>query len=135
MRDDFVEQIAYWKRSSAQDFKAAKSLFAKRLYPQCLFFCHLAVEKLLKGIVLKRTGEPAPYLHDLRRLAALARVTVSKDRAQELDEIFTFNIAGRYADAKLDFYRQHNRKAHAERFFVITERIIVWLNDEFRNES
>lgn len=135
MRNDLAQQIAYWKRSSARDFEAAGSLFAKRFYPQCLFFCHLAVEKLLKAIVVQRTGAPAPFVHDLRRLAADAGLEVAEDRARELDEIFKFNIAGRYADAKLDFYRRYNRKAYTERYLAIAQSIIVWLNGESRNGS
>lgn len=135
MRDGLTEQIAYWQRSSAEDFAAARSLYAKKHYPQCLFFCHLAVEKLLKALVVQRTGESAPFMHDLRQLAARAGLKVDADRTRILEEIFTFNIVGRYADAKLSFYRKYNRKVYAERYLTVTKDILVWLNGEFRNGS
>lgn len=135
MRDDLTEQIAYWKRSSTRDLEAAKSLFAKRLYPQGLFFCHLAIEKLIKALVVRRTEAPAPFIHDLRRLAEIAGLSFDERRAAELDQLSTFNIAGRYADEKLDFYQRYNRKAYAERYLVLTAAIIVWLNGEFQNGS
>jgi HEPN domain-containing protein len=64
--------IKYWKKSAEKDFETAKTLFKLKHYPYCLFFSHLALEKLLKGLVVRKTKKHAPYTHDLVYLAELA---------------------------------------------------------------
>lgn len=62
-----------WRRSSQSDLKVARSLFEKKHYAYCLFFCHLAVEKELKRIYLLLNKEFPPFIHNL--LALLKRPT------------------------------------------------------------
>ena len=60
--NSFNKNTRYWLDSSKKDFQVAQSLFKSKHYPQCLFFCHLSVEKFLKGIVTKRIKNYPPYL-------------------------------------------------------------------------
>jgi len=39
------------------------AMFQTEKYPYALFFGHLAIEKLLKALVVKQTKEHAPYTH------------------------------------------------------------------------
>jgi len=134
MRQNFQKSIKYWIDGSGKDFKATHSLFKNRLYPQSLFFCHLSVEKILKAVVMKRTGKLPPFIHDLRRLAEIAKIELTKDREEILEEIFTFNIAGRYADEKFEFYKKYNNKEYAEKYLKITEELLLWLKKEFQKK-
>ena len=74
---DMVKQIAYWRNGSDEDWTVAKKLVADGYYRHGLFFGHLAVEKMMKAHVCKATGSLAPKLHDLLRLAQLARLSLS----------------------------------------------------------
>ena len=121
------KNIKYWQDGASSDLKAAESLFEKRLYPQCLFFCHLAVEKLLKSLVIKKIKEPAPYIHDLRRLADIAKLDLDVEREKLLDDISAFNISGRYPEEKFLFYEKYNKKDIAEKYLNITKDLFVWL--------
>ncbi len=47
------EQINYWKKSAERNWKTVLSLFKNKHYDACLFFCHLVIEKLLKGLAVK----------------------------------------------------------------------------------
>ena len=74
----FEKSVKYWRDGALSDFKAVEGLFKNGSYPQCLFFCHLSVEKLLKALVVKETKEPASYIHDLRRLSEIAKIELDR---------------------------------------------------------
>ena len=61
--------IAYWADSSAYDLETGATLLRSKKYPYALFFGHLAIEKILKALVVKHTGTHAPYSHSLVMLA------------------------------------------------------------------
>lgn len=52
--------IAYWAESSAYDLETGATLLRSKKYPYALFFGHLAIEKILKALVVKHTGTHAP---------------------------------------------------------------------------
>ena len=61
--------IDYWIVESAEALEVAGHLFEKKDYSYALFFGHLSVEKMLKAIYVAKTGEHAPQIHNLVRLA------------------------------------------------------------------
>ncbi|MCK5465875.1 HEPN domain-containing protein [Candidatus Parcubacteria bacterium] len=128
------KNIEHWLKGSKNDFKVAQDLFNLKHYSHCLFFCHLSVEKLLKGIVVKETNDFAPYIHDLRELAERANVELNSEQEKILDEIFSFNIAGRYAEAKLEFYKSNNDIEYAQEYLEITNNVLKWLKKEFQQK-
>lgn len=133
--NDINKNIKYWIESSRQDFQVAQHLAKLRHYPQCLFFCHLSIEKFLKAIVAKSIKDYPPYTHDLRKLAEIANLDLNSGQKQFLDKIFTFNIAGRYADVKLKFYQKYNRKEYAQKYLKITKNLLLWLKKEFQKKQ
>ncbi|TSC52377.1 MAG: hypothetical protein CEO40_251, partial [Parcubacteria group bacterium LiPW_72] len=47
--------VDFWNESAQRNFETAEFLFKGEKYADCLFFCHLAIEKILKGLVVKET--------------------------------------------------------------------------------
>ena len=134
MKASANKTIKYWLEGSQKDFDVARNLFKAKYYPQCLFFCHLSLEKLLKVIVIKETKKYPPYIHDLRRLAEVAKLKLDKRQKKLLDKISTFNIAGRYADAKFEFYKKYNKKDFVQKHLKATKDLILWLKKEFQKK-
>ena len=64
-----------------------------------LFFVHLALEKALKAIVCRVTGDAPPKIHNLVRLSQLARIEPSPVQLDTLAKMNAFNIEGRYSGA------------------------------------
>lgn len=126
--------IQYWLDSSEKDFQVAQNLFKLKYYPQSLFFCHLGIEKSLKAIVIKVAKKYPPYTHDLRKLAKIAKINLKPEQEQILDIIFSFNIAGRYADLKFEFYKKYNKKGYAQKYLKITKDLLLWLKKEFQKK-
>lgn len=132
MSKDFKEQVRYWRESSAEDFRVAELLFERGYYSQSLFFSHLSLEKMLKAMVTKRTKKIAPYVHDLRYLARVAGIALNEENTRLLETISTFHIAGRYQDAKLEFYKKYNDKETVKIWIKHTESLLQWLQEEFQ---
>lgn len=104
------EQIKYWTTLAADDWKTAQHLFAGRRYPQALFFAHLYLEKLLKALIVQRTGKDAPYGHKLYALALKANLTLDEAQHDLLTRATAYNIVTRYPDQRLELYKRLNRK-------------------------
>jgi HEPN domain-containing protein len=79
---DVAKQIDYWRTGGDEDFAAAESLLEKGHLRHCLFFAHLAVEKMLKAHVTSQTKDVPPRIHNLIRLAKMAGL--SPDSEQEI---------------------------------------------------
>ncbi len=89
-------QALGWKADANEDIEFANECFERGKIKFGLFLCHLALEKMLKGLVCKTTGEQPPKIHNLILLAELANLDISMEQKRSLEEINEFNIAGRY---------------------------------------
>jgi HEPN domain-containing protein len=76
------KQIEYWRNSSASDFGTARVLLENGKYNEGLFFCHLAVEKILKALFVKHTGELAPKIHKLQYIAEKSNTELSEKQKE-----------------------------------------------------
>lgn len=127
------KQIDYWKKSSEKNLESAQGLLKLKHYDACLFFCHLALEKILKGLVVKTTKESAPYIHDLANLAGAANLILLKEQIDDLRIITTFNISGRYDDEKFSFYKSCT-KEYTEKYFNVSKELYLWLKKQYQKK-
>lgn len=88
------------------DFKVAQDLLKSGSYMYALFFGQLALEKILKGLIVHHKSEIYPPIHSLTKLAQVAGIKLSKDQSKDFDEITSFNIKARYDDVKFTFYKK-----------------------------
>lgn len=121
------ELLEFWKKSAFLDRKTSKDLFKSKNYVGGLFFVHLYLEKILKGLVQKETKTPPPFSHDLLVLAKIAKINLSKEQEENLAVINTFNIKTRYADYKFAFYKKAT-KVFALKFYKIAEELYEWFS-------
>ncbi len=102
--------IKYWKDSALDSLDTAKTLFIPGKYHHCLFFLHLAIEKMLKAVFVKLKNETPSATHDLVRLAETAGLPTTETRKLELAEISSFNVSARYDDYKKQFYAKATKE-------------------------
>lgn len=119
----------FWENQSKEDFKTAEGLFLLKRYAPALFFCHLALEKFLKSLVVRKTKNNAPFEHNLIQLSKIADIIFSENDRSLISEINTFNIKGRYDDYKSKFYTKAT-KTYTKRYINETKRIIIWLKKQ-----
>jgi HEPN domain-containing protein len=89
---DIKSVESFWVVEAAEALQVADHLIEKEDYSYALFFGHLSIEKLMKAIYVVRQKEHAPPIHNLLRLAKLAKVVVPDEKVNDLIEISAFNI-------------------------------------------
>ena len=92
------KQIDYWVKGAANDIETAELLITSKKYIEDLFFCHLTIEKIIKALVVKNTGQIAPKSHNLIHLCELANVNLSDDNTSLLSVLMKYQIEGRYPE-------------------------------------
>ena len=92
------KHISYWQGGAEEDFEVADQLIESGKIRHGLFFLHLTLEKILKAHVCRNSGDIAPRLHNLTRLAELSGITFQQEYADCLAEMNPFNIEGCYPE-------------------------------------
>lgn len=95
----------YWLETAEKDYQTLEHLLASGDYHWALFLGHLVIEKLLKAIFIAGHSEHPPRIHDLVRLAQRCELKPEASMLDKLEKISRYNIAVRYPDAQLEFYR------------------------------
>ena|SRR3989338_8545799 len=126
---DRKEIIKYWIQSSDNDYGAMEYLFKGKNYSWSLFVGHIVVEKLLKAYYIKNINMPAPYIHDLLRIAEKSRLNLSEEQKNFLDTLTSFNIKARYDDYKLRFYKMCTKKFSAAQIMKI-RGFRIWIKKQ-----
>ncbi len=121
--------INYWIKSSDYDFEAAEDLCKTKKFPHALFFGHLAVEKILKALIIKINEEYPPKTHNLMMLLKSLNIEIDDISLNRMIEINTFNIEARYPDEKLEFYKRCTEE-FAKIKMIEIGGIIRWLKEK-----
>jgi HEPN domain-containing protein len=92
------KQIEYWISSAKSDLDTAELLIRESKFVHGLFFCHLAIEKVLKAHVIKDTGEIPPKTHNLVYLLDLTKIDFDEGYEDFLGILMKYQLEGRYPD-------------------------------------
>lgn len=122
---DAEKTVQYWLNGATYDLETGQTLLRSKKYPYALFFGHLALEKLLKAVVVKRTGEHAPFSHSLMMLAQRAKLEMPEEMFDSLAEFMEFHTEARYPDVKMDFYLRCTPTYAREKFREI-KKVFLW---------
>ena len=103
---DKKDHIAYWMNTSAKDWEAAEDLYNAKRYVHCLFFLHLALEKLCKALWITNQEENyPPRIHNLVKLLTQGGVALPDEDMIFLSDMNKFQLEGRYPDYVSDIYK------------------------------
>jgi len=120
MDDKWAERAHYDLDTAQAMFEAGRNLYV-------LFCCQQAVEKMLKALIVRRTGQFPPRVHQLMRLADAGSVRVDAQTAAFLRELSGYYIPTRYPgeapDPAVDVKREE-----ASRILNQTREFMEWLN-------
>jgi HEPN domain-containing protein len=109
-------------------------MFNTGRYIYVVFFCHLALEKLLKAIVAEAQDELPPKTHNLRYLLKLARIQVTPSHKEILDTLNTASIPTRYPE-DLGELKSQFPKLIVEDYLRETKALLSWLRQDPRLKS
>lgn len=120
------EATKRWQESATEDMETAEELFRATKFAHSLFFCHLAVEKMLKAVYTKKFDAAPPIMHHLGKLWKRTGVPMGQASDEILSEISTFNVEARYDIFKQQLYKKAT-KEYTEKFLSVTKELVVWL--------
>jgi len=123
---DVKKTVSYWVESAEYDLGVANAMLKARKYPYALFMGHLALEKLLKALVVKRTKAHAPFSHSLPYLLERSGIKMPEPMQMELSEFMEFHLEARYPDASKAFYKKCTKGYTDVRFGEIKE-VFEWI--------
>ena len=119
-------ETAEWLRQSEYDIGTAEAMYNTGRYVYTAFMCQLATEKLIKGLLVERTGHTPPKTHNLIQLVKIANVQLSEP---QLEFIAVLNMAGvgaRYPDMLDDAIKRYPKEV-AWDYLAKTKEVIQWL--------
>lgn len=132
---DNINLMEYWQNSSDEDYNVMKYLYNGKKNSYCLFFGHLVIEKLLKGLYAKN-NEENPYTiksHNLLALAEKCNLELTDEQVEKLQIITQFNISARYDDYKETFNQKCTDDYTSEQIKNI-EEVRTWLKSLLTQE-
>ncbi|MFH0775955.1 MAG: HEPN domain-containing protein [bacterium] len=128
MEFDVEKTIAYWLKGAEYDLGVADAMYQTEKFPYALFMGHLALEKLLKALVVKTSREHAPYTHSLPLLADKITFEIPQETKKKLVRFMEFYFESRYPEEQKNFYKKCTRGFTGDGLKQIKE-IFAWLKE------
>ncbi len=122
--------VSYWYTSALETKTVAQESYKDTHFDWAFFQWHLAIEKLLKGMIAK-TGETPLPIHDLVKLARVSGIELDQTKRNHLNEITTYNIDARYDDYKRNFYKKVTEQSYHKKWHAICQEIFLWLQNMY----
>jgi len=120
----------FWKKTAQEDWDTAQALFEISRFHHALFFCQLALEKILKGLVYAKTKTHPLPIHQLVKLTKQAGLTLTNIQQQQLEEITSWNIEARYDSYKREFY-QKATKEFTFQWMKVAKELFLWIKNQY----
>jgi len=124
------DRVAEWIKQSDYDMDTAKFMFNGGRYAYAVFMCHLAVEKVLKGLFQYKTGEIPPKTHNLVYLLSKLDIKPEKKMAKHIVLLIEANIAARYPES-LEILQKNYIESVTSDILKQSEEVILWIKEQF----
>jgi len=79
-----------WINNAQYDLETARAMYRAKRYQYVIFYCQQLIEKIIKAIILDKTNEFPPRIHQLMRLIEKAGITVSDQHVDFLRELSAY---------------------------------------------
>lgn len=129
LKFDIEKTVQYWLDGAEYDMGVAEAMYEKEKYPYALFMGHLALEKLLKALVVKSTQEHAPYTHSLYLLAEKTGIEIPQKILKRLARFMEFHFEARYPKEQKKFYNKCTKEFTNKKMQEIKE-VFIWLTEK-----
>lgn len=113
-----------WLKQAEEHYADAVYLYEGSRYSASVFFCHQALEKILKACVVEFADKVPPKIHQLDKIANEAKLKIPQDWLEDLAEITRHFWKVRYPDFRKYVY---TNKQVANPTLQRTEEIYQWI--------
>jgi len=121
-----MSSVERWAEQARYDLETADAMQRSGRYLYVLFCCQQAVEKAIKALITKQTQKFPPRIHNLVRLAEVATLELSDERAQLLRELSNYYIQTRYPEEIPELAAKIS-ETQSQQILEQTEETIQWL--------
>jgi len=118
------KEAEVWFKQAEEHYKDALYLYEGRRYSACVFFCHQALEKILKACVVEFANKVPRKVHQLDSIARDAGLKLPKGWEEELAEITRHFWRVRYPDFRRYVY---TNRASAQPTVEKTKEVYQWI--------
>ena len=118
-----------WLLQADYDLETAEAMFKSERFIYVVFFCHLAIEKGLKGIYHTRQKKMPPKVHNLLYFVEKLELAVPDQLMDSLQRINSASVPTRYPDSFSRIYKDFTRE-RAHNAIVNTKEILKWIRIE-----
>jgi HEPN domain-containing protein len=125
--------IKNWIALADYDLDTAGAMLKTGRYLYVAFCCQQAVEKLLKAIYVKQTGQTPPYIHSLMRLIEAANIKGNLDSGQHqfLEDLNSYYIENRYTEELASLTARISME-QTELIYNKTKEFTGWLKTQLK---
>ena len=94
------QQLKYgeWFFQSDYDLETAQHMLQTGRNIYCIFMCHLSLEKVLKGLFIKRLNQIPPKLHSLMYFVNTIQLALPDESLLFIEKIDSLSIPTRYPE-------------------------------------
>ncbi len=118
-----------WYFQADYDLEVSEDMFKSGRYVYCIFMCHLSLEKGLKGLFNKRTGEYPPKSHNLLYFVERIGLVLADSDQDFLFALNKISVPTRYPENLKDLIKEFN-KVDTERILLTSKKTLKWIKQQ-----
>jgi HEPN domain-containing protein len=115
-----------WFFQADYDYETAEVMFSSGRYVYAIFMCHLALEKILKGLFIKKLDETPLKNHNLLYFIEILRIKLSEEQLKFLFSLNKASIPTRYPDDLRALFKVYT-KTKTKEILNNTKDLMIWL--------
>ena len=120
------ETTRNWIMAAEYDLKTAESLVKARRKIYVIFLCHLAIEKILKGVVSEKQEKLPPRTHNLVYLLGLTELILPKELNDFIELINGKSVPMRYPENVVNLEKQFSMESTKD-YLKKAKEVLQWL--------
>ena len=125
------KETKLWFKQAEENYKDALYFYKGGRYSACVFFCHQALEKILKACVVELVGKTPSKIHKLDIITKEAKLDLSESWITSLAEITRHFWKVRYPDFRRCVY---TNKKSAKPTLEKTKEIYSWILNKLNQQ-
>jgi HEPN domain-containing protein len=126
---DNIDKHEEWYFQSDYDLETAVDMLKSGRMVYCIFMCHLSIEKALKGLLIKRTGEFPSKSHSLLFFVEKLGLKLNDSDYEFLFMLNKISVPTRYPDDLRKLFAAYN-KERTESILNQTKNVQLWIKQQ-----
>jgi len=118
-----------WYFQADYDLEVAEDMFKSGRFVYCIFMCHLSLEKGLKGLFNKRTGEYPPKSHNLLYFVERIGLVLTESDQEFLFALNKISVPTRYPENLKDLINEFNQ-VDTEKILNTSRNTLQWIKQQ-----